>query len=262
MVGGMASGELLVDRHGHVLTVTLNRPDRLNAFDAPLMRSLRELWVEAASDDDLRCIVLTGAGRAFCAGADVGMLGDERSDVGRTWREELAFLPGLHVDVPVLAAVNGVCAGGGLHFVADADIAIAGESATFLDPHVSVGQVSALEPLTLTGRMRQDVLLRMVLLGRSERLDARQAQAAGLVSEVVPDDALAARAHELAEAIAANSPAAVRQSRRVLRELDLHLRDDALEEAWLTIRRHWDHPDAREGPAAFQERRAPRWSSP
>jgi enoyl-CoA hydratase/carnithine racemase len=256
------SEELLVERRGHVLTVTLNRLEQLNAFDAPLMRALRALWTEVARDGDVRCIVITGAGRAFCAGADVAMLGDDRQDAGRTWRDELAFLPGLHVAVPVIAAVNGICAGGGLHFLADADIAIAAAAATFVDPHVSVGQVSGLEPLTLASRMRHDTLARMVLLGRSERLSAEQAQVVGLVSEVVPDDRLAARAQELADTIAANSPTAVRESRHLMRAFDAGLRDAALEAAWLTIQRHWDHPDAREGPAAFLERRTPHWADP
>jgi enoyl-CoA hydratase/carnithine racemase len=256
------SEELLVDRRGYVLTVTLNRPEQLNAFDAPLMRALRSLWDEIASDDDLRCIVITGAGRAFCSGADVAMLSDGGRDAGRTWREELAFLPSLHVAVPVIAAVNGICAGGGLHFLADADIAIAAAGATFVDPHVSVGQVSGLEPLTLAFRMRHDVLARMVLLGRSERLSAEQARIAGLVSEVVPDDHLAARAQDLADAIAANSPKAVRESLRIMRTFEVGLRDAALEDAWLTIQRHWNHPDAQEGPVAFLERRAPHWADP
>jgi enoyl-CoA hydratase/carnithine racemase len=258
----MATGDFLLERREHVLTVTLNRPDRLNAFDASMMRALRELWTDVAADGEIRCVVVTGAGRGFCAGADVEMLNEGRSDVGRTWREELAFLPGIHLDVPVIAAVNGICAGGGLHFVADADITIAAESATFLDPHVSVGQVTALEPLTLLFAMRRDALLRMLLLGRAERLDAQQALRTGLVSEVVPDAGLMERAHALADAIAANSPAAVRESRRVIHEFETRLLDAALEGGWQTIQRHWSHPDATEGPAAFIERRPPNWRTP
>ena len=97
----------------------------------------------------------------------------------------------------MIAAVNGVCAGGGLHFVADADIVIAAEEASFIDPHVSVGQVTALEPLTLRLQMRADALARMALIGRRERLSAQAAMAAGLVSEVLPGDLLMSRAREL-----------------------------------------------------------------
>ncbi len=159
----------------------------------------------------------------------------------------------------MIVAVNGVCAGGGLHFVADADIVIAGERASFVDPHVSVGQVTALEPLTLRLQMRADVLARMALLGRHEKLSAAAARDAGLVSEVVADDDLIARAAELARQIAGNSPAATARSRKVLREVERGLLGERLEAGWAEIRAHWAHPDAKEGPAAFIERREPEW---
>jgi enoyl-CoA hydratase/carnithine racemase len=162
----------------------------------------------------------------------------------------------------VIVAVNGACAGGGLHFVADADIALAGDRASFLDPHVSVGHVSALEPLTLFFRARRDVLARLALLGAGEQLGAEEARDAGLVSEVVPAERLLARSVELAERVAANSPTAVRRTRRVLREFQECLLGDALDTGWRMIRDHWEHPDALEGPAAFLERREPRWVEP
>lgn len=244
-----------------VLSVTLNRPDALNALDVTLMRELRELW--AALPGGVRCIVLTGAGKGFCAGADMSLLESDRSDAAITVTDELAFLPGDQVEVPVIVAVNGVCAGGGLHFVADADIVIAGERASFVDPHVSVGQVTALEPLTLRLQMRPDVLTRMALLGRHERLGAAAAREAGLVSEVVPGDELLLRSHELARQIAGNSPAATARSRKVLREMERDLiGEDRLEAGWAEIRDHWSHPDAKEGPTAFMERREPEWGEP
>lgn len=241
------------------LVVTLDRPARANALDPELMRDLRELWTRVAADSHVRCVVLTGAGRSFCAGADLGMLGAPRDSLGDTAADELAFLPGARVPVPVIVAVNGACAGGGLHFVADADISIASEQATFLDPHVSVGQVSGLEPIELAPRMRRDTLIRMALLGRREVLDARAALAAGLVSEVVAPDDLLHRALELAGWIAEGSPEAVRLTRRIIRSVD---RDTtAADLAWELIRRHREHPDALEGPRAFQENRTPRWES-
>jgi enoyl-CoA hydratase/carnithine racemase len=241
-----------------VLSVTLNRPEALNALDATMMRELRELWADLP--DGLRCIVIGGAGRGFCAGADMSMLKSDRADARASAADELSFLPGDRVEVPVIVAVDGVCAGGGLHFVADADIAIAAERATFVDPHVSVGQVTALEPLTLRLQMRPDVLTRMALLGRDEKLSARQALAAGLVSEVVPDEELLPRAVALAGSIARNSPAATARSRKVIREFERALIGDRLEAGWAEIRAHWSHPDSKEGPAAFAERREPRWS--
>jgi enoyl-CoA hydratase/carnithine racemase len=250
---------LLVELEEGVLVVTLNRPDAFNALDVELMRELRELWAKLPAG--VRCIVVTGAGRGFCAGADMSLLESDRADAAASAEDELAFLPGDRVEVPVIAAVNGACAGGGLHFVADADLAIAAERASFVDPHVSVGQVTALEPLTLRLQMRPDVLTRMALLGRDEKLSAAAAREAGLVSEVVADGALLERARELAGQIAANSPAAVARSRRVIREFERGLIGERLEAGWAEIRAHWEHPDSKEGPAAFVDRRPPRWSN-
>lgn len=254
------AGPVLARTEGGALLVTLNRPQARNALDAETMDSLRRLWREVAGAEEIRCVVVSGADPAFCAGADVSLLASDRSDAAETAAEELSFLPGAQVEVPVIAAVNGACAGGGLHFVADSDIAIAAEQAYFLDPHVSVGQVTALEPLTLRLRMRPDILARMVLLGRHERLSASEAQAAGLVSEVVPAPLLRERALELAGQVAESSPAALRRSRRVLRDFEASLLGDWLDLGWSEVRAHWDHPDAKEGPAAFAARRAPRWS--
>lgn len=248
-------------REDGTLVVTLNRPQALNALDADLMAALRELWTDTNVLVGIRCIVVTGAGEGFCSGADISLLETDRGDAAEAVEDELAFLPGPRVEVPVICAVNGVCAGAGLHFVADADIAIAAAGASFLDPHVSVGQVTALEPLTLRLRMRPDILARMALIGRREKLDAVAAQAAGLVSEVVEAEALMTRALELAGWIGENSPAAVRRSRRVLHDLETRLLDDALEAGWGEIREHWIHPDSKEGPKAFSDRRPPRWQA-
>jgi enoyl-CoA hydratase/carnithine racemase len=243
------------------LVVTLNRPQAANALDDELMDSLSELWRALARESGLRAVLLTGAGTAFCSGADAGMLAVPRVRVGDTAAAELDFLPGPHLQIPVIVAVNGACAGGGLHFVADADIAIASTAARFLDPHVSVGQVTALEPLQLRLRMRPDVVRRMALLGRHEVLTAQQAERAGLVSEVVEPEALFDRALELAGFVAGNSPEAVRLSRRVLRGFEDRLITTDLDLGWELIRRHRVHPDASEGPAAFLAKRAPKWNS-
>jgi enoyl-CoA hydratase/carnithine racemase len=259
MSADLSDAPLLTERRDHVLLATLNRPRRRNALDASLIASLRRLWSDREALRDIRCIVLTGAAPGFCSGADMSLLASARDDVPETAREELSFLPGLQVDAPVIVAVNGVCAGGGLHFVADADIALASDDASFLDPHVSVGQVSALEPLSLLPRSR-NAIVRMALIGRAERIDAAQALSAGLVSEVVPADELLDRALQLAELIAENSPAAVAVTRRRLRQLEDDLLERALEDGWTAIRAHWSHPDAHEGPRAFIERRRPRWA--
>jgi len=250
---------LLTRREGSTLVVTLNRPDRANAMDQATLDALRALWRAVAADPEVRCVVLTGAGRAFCTGADVSLLASDRTRVGADAAEELEFVPGPHLAVPVIVAVNGVCAGGGLHFVADADIVIAAEGATFIDPHVTVGQVSGLEPVELMARMRPDLAIRMALLGRSERLTAAAAREAGLVSEVLPAEELLPAALRLAERIAENSPAAIRATRKVYRDFEAARMREHLDAGWRAVQDHWAHPDSKEGPAAFAEKRAPRW---
>src|SRR5690606_29332819 len=110
-----------IERRGPTLVVTLSRPESLNSLDVGLMSSLRSLWRDEDALRGTRCIIVTGSGKGFCAGADMSLLESDRADAGATAADELSFLPGPSVDVPVIAAVNGVCAGGGLHFVADAD---------------------------------------------------------------------------------------------------------------------------------------------
>jgi enoyl-CoA hydratase/carnithine racemase len=242
-----------------VLLVRLNRPERLNALDAAQMDRLERLWLRTAADEAVRCVVVTGTGRAFCTGADSSFLTAERAPRGAGLDAELSFLPGRQLDVPVIAAVNGICAGGGLHFVADADIVIATEDADFRDPHVSVGQVSGVEPASLALRLPVGIISRMALLGRDDRLAARRAYDLGLVSELTAADALVPRAVELASLLAANSPAAVAQTRRALRNLVDQAVEPAMRQGWDRVRTHWAHPDSVEGPAAFAERRPPVW---
>src|SRR5690606_14435629 len=117
---GPERGGVQARRVGRTLVVHLDRPDRYNALDEALMDTLTGLWREAARTHVIRCTALTGNGKGFCSGADVSMPSTERTRIGANAAAELDFLPGRHVQVPVIVAVNGVCAGGGLHFVADA----------------------------------------------------------------------------------------------------------------------------------------------
>jgi enoyl-CoA hydratase/carnithine racemase len=243
-----------------VVLVRLNRPDRLNALSAELMSGLEELWIRLRQRSDVRCVVLTGTGRGFCSGADAGFLAADRAPRGEGLDDELSFVPGRVLDVPVVVAVNGICAGGGLHFVADADVVIAAEGATFLDPHVSVGQVSGIEPPSLALRLPLPVISRMALMGRHERLAARRLYELGLVTELVEESGLVDRAVEIARAIASASPAAVRATRRSWRRLSDSVVEPPMREGWYDVQKHWAHPDAAEGPAALQDKRPPAWS--
>jgi enoyl-CoA hydratase/carnithine racemase len=257
---------LRVERRGPVGWLVFDRPDRGNAMDAAMFRELPRAWRELDDDLAVRAIVVTGAGRDFQTGLDVVQLSRDpealREQARLTRRGELPFTPrDARVLTPVIAAVNGTCAGGGLHFVADADVVIAASDATFVDPHVSVGQASVFETVGLARRMAFEPVMRLVLTGRHERLGAERARQLGLLSQVVdPPEQLHAEAQALGETIARNSPTAVAVSKRALwRALELGL-TDACREGALDLVAMWGHPDQTEGPAAFAERREPVWA--
>jgi enoyl-CoA hydratase/carnithine racemase len=256
---------LLVERRGPVGWLMFNRPDRRNAMNNAMRDELRAAWTELDADTSVRVIVNAATGRDFQTGADVIELASDGQGMER-YRESVdAFDLGftswfLHIDKPVIAAVNGICAGGGLHFVADADIVLAASDASFVDPHVSVGQASTMEMIGLMRKMPAEAVLRLALVGKYERMPASRAYELGMVSEVVdPPERLHDAAQELAEKIARNSPAALRATKRALwgaleQGLTAACRAGAAELTSL-----WGHPDQTEGPAAFAERREPNW---
>ncbi len=212
---------LRVERRGPVGWLVFDRPDAGNAMDARMMDELEHAWRMLDADPDVRVIVNTGAGDVFQTGLDLAQLARDpqalREQSRRTKRFELRFTA-WHNDVwkPVVAAVNGVCAGGGLHFVADADIVIASTRASFVDPHVSVGQATVYEAIALAKKSPMEAVLRMAFVGRHERLSAERAYQVGICSEVVAPDALEASAQALGETIARNSPEALAHTKRAL----------------------------------------------
>ena len=258
-------GRLIVERHGPVGWLIFNRPEAGNAIDAVMFDELEAAWAELDNDPDVRAIVNTGNGKAFQTGLDVVQLAKDpaalREQSRRTARSELR-LTAWHNQVwkPVIAAVNGVCAGGGLHFVADADVVMAAVDATFVDPHVSVGQVTASEAIGLLRKVPAEAVMRMALVGRHERLTAERARQIGMVSEVVePPERLREEAQALAEKIARNSPAAMAATKRALwHALEVGL-SDACRAGTKELVSMWGHPDQEEGPRAFVEKRAPVW---
>jgi enoyl-CoA hydratase/carnithine racemase len=253
--------ELKVERHGHVAVLTLNAPERLNALNGAIMLKLAETWTSLDADSAIRSVVLTGAGRGFCSGAHAGGLASAASQSAEDQPATYPRFTARHLKFykPVITAVNGVCAGAGLHFVADSDIVIGGTSARFVDTHTDVGQVSALEPIGLLRRVSLEHVLRMVILGRAGSVDAAEAFRIGLVSEVTPDSQLMDRAMELAEIAASVSPATVQASLRAIWEsLECPL-SEAYDRGYEIIRAHRDHPDALEGVLAFSQRRKPVW---
>jgi enoyl-CoA hydratase len=256
---------LQVERTGHVGWLVFDRPEAGNAMDATMLAELERAWQELDADPQVRVIVNTGAGAAFQTGLDVRQLATDkdalRQQSRRTKRAELR-LTAWHngVEKPVIAAVNGVCAGGGLHFVADADIVIAASTATLLDPHVSIGQVTAYEAIALVRKSPMEPILRMALTGRHERITAARALQLGIVSEVVdPPERLRDAAAELATKVARNSPAAMAATKRALwGALETGL-TDACRAGSAELVAMWGHPDQEEGPRAFTARREPRW---
>ncbi|MGH6631983.1 enoyl-CoA hydratase/isomerase family protein [Sphingopyxis sp.] len=246
-----------------ILTIRLNRPERLNALTRPMLNELGDIFEKAGASPAVRAIILTGEGRAFCSGADAQSLADSaKQDVEQRLAERPRFTPRMvNIWKPSICAVNGICAGAGLHFVADFDIIIAGESASFTDTHVNVGQVTGMEPVGLARRMPLGAVLRLVTLGKAERLSAAKALELHLVSEVLPDSELLPRAHALATIIAGVSPAAVQRSLEAVWESFERPLSEGYDLGYEMVMRHRDHPDAAEGPAAFLEKRTPNWTA-
>lgn len=251
-----------------IATITLNRPDQLNAVSPLMVRELRAAYAAVESDEAVWIAIVTGAGRAFCAGADVTEIPTD----GRVIYDEpyLTTLPQWEapqeatppfrsMTKPILAAVNGLCCGAGLDLVTTGDIAIASERAEFFDPHVSIGLVSGREMVRLARVLPQAIAMRVALTGRHERLSAQRAFELGLVSELVPHDRLLERAREIAALVNRNAPLAVRGTRLAIRKgLDLPLHEaEILAETFRERVLRTD--DAREGPRAFVEKRAPEW---
>ena len=256
---------LLIERHGPVGWLINNRPERLNAMNAAMRDEFAVAWKELDEDPSVRVIVHTGAGRAFQTGVDVAEIAGDGVGFER-YRQSMEEFD-VHftawqcgVSKPVITAVNGMCAGGAFHWVAEADIVIAASDATFFDPHVSVGQVVAIEAIALLRKMPMEAVLRMALTGRHERMSAQRAYELGMISQIVdPPSELRAAAQELAEKIALNSPAAMAATKRALwGALELGL-TDACRAGARELVSMWGHPDQEEGPRAFAEKRAPVW---
>jgi enoyl-CoA hydratase/carnithine racemase len=212
---------LLVERHGSVGWLVFDRPEAGNAMDAAMLADLPRAWQDLDADPAVRVIVNTGNGSAFQTGLDVRQLARDKAalkDMSRRTRRADLGLTAWHNQVgkPVIAAVNGTCAGGGLHFVCDADIVIAASTATFLDPHVSVGQASAFELIGMARRGTAEAIMRLGLSGRQGTLDAARAYQLGFISQLAPPQRLREAAQELAEKIARNPPDALRLVKRLL----------------------------------------------
>lgn len=249
-------------RVGHVAVITLNRPRAMNAINAEMSLAVEEAINELVDDPELRVGVLTGAGRAFCAGADLKEVAAGRPLIAREQRERGfgGFMKDF-IDKPLIAAVNGFALGGGTELVLACDLAVMSESATLGLPEVKRGIIAAGGGLIrLPRRVPLAIALEAALTG--EPISAEAALHWGLVNRVVAQDKVLDAALELAEKVAANAPVAVRASKRVIHQ-GLSMGSDWEPEVWklsdALARDVMKSADAKEGPRAFAEKRNPRW---
>lgn len=261
MYARVVSDVVLSRREGPVLTITLNRPSAMNALTRELQLALHAALLDARREHEVRCVVITGAGRAFCSGQDLTelqtMAGSVREALEETYHPNVRLLRAL--EKPVLAAVNGAAAGAGLSLALACDVRVASDAAVFVPGFAGIGLVPdaggswALERLLGPARAFE-------WTSSNRRLAADEALAWGLVSEVVPEERFTERVAELASEWAARPTGAVAGVKRLLddapgRTLEEQLAAEAAEQ-----QRRVESADFAEGLAAFLEKRPPRYS--
>jgi 2-(1,2-epoxy-1,2-dihydrophenyl)acetyl-CoA isomerase len=248
-----------VTRDGAVQTITLNRPDKMNAFTRGMHAALRDALKEAR-DPEVRAVVVTGAGRAFCAGQDLtefGELGDVGDGLRGTYHPNILAVRAL--EKPVIAAVNGACAGAGLSFACACDIRVAADTAAFVPGFIGIGLIPDAGGTYFIHRLL-GASRAFEWMSSNRRLTAAEAHAWGLVSEVVEAGALAARAAELAALYAELPTRGIGLTKRLFDHADTAVLDEQLElEAQLQAAAT-QTDDFREGVRAFLEKRPPRFT--
>jgi enoyl-CoA hydratase/carnithine racemase len=265
---------LLYEERNAVAIVTLNRPEVHNAIDVTMRGELRRLWRSLRRNDDVRAVILTGAGdESFCAGIDredtVGVYLDDPT--GQDWSNDMVGYvstpymfndPGEQMNPkqndmwkPVIAAVNGMACGGGLYLLGESDIILAAEHATFFDPHVSYGMVMGFETVHLLQKLPLGETLRLALLGSHERMSAGRAFQLGLVSEVVPGPELFERAWWVAEKVASAPPLATQGTLRCAWLAHEVSRREALHQISALVMLGTEYGNLEAGQASFNTKR-------
>ena len=258
----MGSGSVLTEQRGAVLEVTLNRP-KANAIDVATSRELGEVFIGFRDDPELRVAIITGAGeKFFCPGWDLKAAAEGEavdSDYGVGGFGGLQELPDLNK--PVIAAVNGICCGGGLEWALSADMILAAEHATFALPEINSGTIADAATLKLPKRIPWHIAMELLFTGRW--MDAAEAHHWGLVNEVTALDKLLARAHELAAMLAEGPPLVFAAIKEVSRASENMRFQDALDgitgRNFPTIDKLYSSEDQLEGARAFAEKRKPQW---
>ena len=258
-----------------VARVTLNRPEVHNAFNMQMQRELRDLWRGLRRNDDVRVVILTGAGdKAFCTGIDrvetmsSDASGEKKGEkmVGSGSTPFIFDDPGANVGPktndlwkPVIAAVNGIACGGAFYMLGEVDFIIAADTATFFDPHVTYGMTAAFEPMHMLQKMPFHEIMRLSLLGNYERLSAKRAHEVGLVSEVVPADKLREAAEWAAKIIASQPPLAIQGTLRAIWAARDLPRAQALSMAYAFVGLGTNKESIQEGQKAFASKERPKW---
>ncbi len=259
--------ELLVDQDGHILTITLNRPDRLNAISRPMLSELSAKLVEANRDSEIRVIILTGKGRGFCSGLDLvdsqndGIGSGAASDQPRQLFDlrDAPITVMWNMDTPIIAAINGGAAGYGMDLTLLTDMRIAGESAKMAAVMVKrnivpeSGGTWLLPRLIGWGKAAE-------IYYRARTLNAQESLEMGLVNTVVPDDELMPTAMEWAREIAANAPLAVQTTKRMMRMGMDETFDTAVDHLMVHLAGLFASEDFKEGVRSFMEKREPNFT--
>ncbi len=258
----MSVDSVHAEKRGSVLQVTLDRP-KANAIDVATSRALGDVFAGFRDDPDLRIAIITGAGeKFFCPGWDLkAAAGGEAvdSDYGVGGFGGLQELPDLNK--PVIAAVNGICCGGGLEWALSADLILAAEHATFALPEINSGTIADAATLKLPKRIPWHIAMELLFTGRW--MDAAEAHRWGLVNEVLPCGSLLERAHELAAALAEGPPLVYAAIKEVSRAAENMRFQDALDgitgRKFPTVDKLYSSEDQLEGARAFAEKRKPQW---
>jgi len=256
--------DILVEKRGRIVCVTLNRPERMNAISVETSGELLQVLTEYRDDPDQWAMIITAVGdKAFCSGMYVTEAANKTQEKGRTegytifkpWTDMMQS-----IRKPFICAVNGYCVGGGWHLVADSDIVIASDNAQFLDTHVNIGLINGVEAAGLAWKMPLGIVLRMALEGRHFRVSAAQAYQWGLVSEVVPREKLMDKAWEIATHIAEEAaPLAVQGTKKAIFGAMDRGPTEGIPFTWTVLTDIQDTEDTKEGFRAFVEKRKPRF---
>ncbi len=251
---------IVYEKKGRIAHVTLNRPQAQNTINSTMNLELEAAWGDFARDDDIWVGLVTAAGdKAFCVGMDLrdqdmGFGSQPTTPPRHEWTAREAGS-----NKPVVTAINGMCCAAGFYFIKDSAITIASENATFFDPHVDIGFVAGNSLAAMAHFLPVGPVLRMFLMGRSERMSAQRAFEIGLVTEVVPLSQLRDRAWEIAEIMATKAPLGTRATLEVVwHGMNMGL-DAAIEHSHQISMGHRRYEDFYEGIAAFNEKREPRW---